>query len=175
MSSSASSSRALLWTRGLIFTILVPATVAVYLPRALDPGLRMRGGAAGLGWLLIVPGVLIYLACLLGFLAAGGTPAIYFTRPLRHLIGEEPAGLVSGGLYRYSRNPMYAGVILVIFGQAVLFGSASMALYGVLVFVIFHLVVVMVEEPHLRATRGSDYEGYCRSVPRWLGLPRRRP
>src|SRR2546427_10525595 len=43
------------------------------------------------------------------------TPAIFFSRRLRLLIGEEPGGLVSGGLYRFSRNPMYFGVLMVVF------------------------------------------------------------
>jgi protein-S-isoprenylcysteine O-methyltransferase Ste14 len=37
------------------------------------------------------------------------------------------------------------------------------------VFLFFHLVVRLVEEPHLRAMHGPAYEIYCRAVPRWLG------
>jgi protein-S-isoprenylcysteine O-methyltransferase Ste14 len=94
-------------------------------------------------------------------------------RPLRVLIGEEPARLVSTGLYRFSRNPMYVGVLLVVFGQAALFASSILVRYGCALFLCFHLVVVLLEEPHLRATRGSSYEQFCRTVPRWLG-PRRK-
>jgi protein-S-isoprenylcysteine O-methyltransferase Ste14 len=83
--------------------------------------------------------------------------------------------LVSGGPYRFSRNPMYLGVLLVVFGQAVLFASPRLAAYGCAVSLFFHLMVVFFEEPHLRAARGRSYALYCRSVPRWLGLPRRRP
>jgi len=122
----------------------------------------------------VAAGTLIYGLCLIRFLAAGGTPAIFFTRHLWLLIGEEPARLVSGGLYRFSRNPMYGGVLLVVFGQAALFASPRMAAYGCALFVFFHLIVVFVEEPHLRAARGLPYESYCREIPRWLGLPARR-
>lgn len=162
----------MLWVRGLVFTVLVPAVVGFFLPSAVDPRAQFRGGFWNAGWLMVAAGTLIYALCLFRFLAAGGTPAIFFTRPLRFLIGEEPAGLVSGGLYRFSRNPMYVGVLLVVFGQAVLFASPPLASYGCAVFIVFHLVVVLVEEPHLRATRGSPYELYCRTVPRWLGLPK---
>jgi protein-S-isoprenylcysteine O-methyltransferase Ste14 len=163
-----------LWIRGLVFTVLVPAVVGFFLPSAVAPGARRQGGIWELGWAPIMAGTLIYALCLIRFLAAGGTPAIFFARPLRFLIGEEPEGLVSGGLYRFSRNPMYLGVLLAVFGQAVLLASPALVAYGCAVFVFFHLVVVFAEEPHLRATRGRSYELYCRTVPRWLGLPGRR-
>jgi protein-S-isoprenylcysteine O-methyltransferase Ste14 len=164
----------MLWLRGLVFTLLVPGVVAFILPSAVDGGSRLRGGICEAGWLPVAAGALIYALCLIRFLTAGGTPAIFFTRHLRLLIGEEPAGLVSTGLYRFSRNPMYVGVLLVVFGQSVLFASPRLAAYACAVAVFFHLIVVFAEEPHLRATRGVSYEIYCRAVPRWLGLPGRR-
>ncbi len=163
----------MLWVRGIVFTVLVPTVVGFLLPSAIDPRKQFRGGISDAGWLLVAAGIVIYALCLIRFLAAGGTPAIYFARRLRLLIGEEPAGLVSGGLYRFSRNPMYLGVLLVVFGQAVLFASPLLAAYGCVAFLFFHLIVVFFEEPHLRATRGPSYDLYCHAVPRWLGLPRR--
>jgi len=67
----------LLWLRGLVFTALVPVVVAYFLPRWL--GFHPTVWFAG--WFLIVPGSLIYALCLIRFLAAGGTPAIFFTLP----------------------------------------------------------------------------------------------
>jgi protein-S-isoprenylcysteine O-methyltransferase Ste14 len=84
------------------------------------------------------------------------------------LIGEEPPALVDRGLYRVSRNPMYAGVLLVVLGQAILFASSDIALYGLALWCCFHLVVVLLEEPHLRLQQGPAYDEYCRQVPRWL-------
>jgi protein-S-isoprenylcysteine O-methyltransferase Ste14 len=155
----------LLWLRGLIFTALVPVVIAYFLPRWVG----YRPAVRPAGWFLIVPGILIYTLCLIRFLAAGGTPAIFFTRPLRFLIGETPAALVSEGLYRYSRNPMYLGVLLTIFGQG-LIG------YGLIVWICFHTVVVLLEEPQLRKQNGEPYDEYCRTVPRWiLRFPTSRP
>jgi protein-S-isoprenylcysteine O-methyltransferase Ste14 len=161
----------MLWLRGLLFTVLVPGAIGFLIPLAVDPRAHRRGGVLDAGALLIGAGTLIYALCLIRFLAAGGTPAIFFARHLRFLIGEEPAGLVSTGLYRYSRNPMYVGVLLVVFGQAILFASLLLAVYACAVLIFFYLIVVFVEEPHLRATRGGSYARYCRSVPRWLGVP----
>lgn len=160
------------WIRGVIFTVLVPGTVAVYVPLRMSERLTPRGGLGQVGWLLIGMGTLGYLWCFLQFLMSGGTPAIFFTRPVKFLLGEEPGRLVQEGLYRYSRNPMYVSVLLVIFGQALRFGSPQIAEYGLIVWLGFHIVVVLLEEPHLREQGGSSYEEYCRHVPRWIWFRR---
>ena len=157
------------WIRGIIFTVLVPGTIAVYVPLRMSELLTASGGLWDVGWLLISAGTLGYLWCFVRFLMSGGTPAIFFTRPVKFLLGEEPGRLVQEGLYRYSRNPMYVSVLLVIFGQALRFGSPQIAEYGLIVWLGFHIVVVLLEEPHLREERGPSYEEYCRHVPRWIG------
>ena len=160
------------WIRGLIFTVLVPGTIAVYLPARMSANLLAKGGWWEAGWFLIATGATGYTLCLMRFLVSGGTPAIFFTRPLRFLLGEEPRRLVEEGLYRLSRNPMYVSVLLVIFGQALRFGSWQIADYGLFMWLCFHLVVVLIEEPHLRERQGRSYEHYCRRVPRWvISLP----
>jgi protein-S-isoprenylcysteine O-methyltransferase Ste14 len=163
----------MLWFRGAIFTILVPAVVAGYVPWLLaNSTLSPRRFAAGywrIGWVLVVIGAAIYLRCLLSFLAAHGTPAIFFSRGLRAIWGEEPPSLVRSSLYRYSRNPMYLGVLTLILGEALVYKSLPVALYALGLFAFFHLLVVFVEEPHLRAREGQSYEDYRRRTPRWLG------
>lgn len=165
----------MLWLRGLIFTALGPTVVGFYVPHLLAGGHGLGGGLWQLGWLLVVPGTIVYGSCLIDFLLSGGTPAIFFTAPVRFVIGEEPRKLVRNGLYRFSRNPMYAGVVTAVFGQAALYASWPIAVYGAALCVLFHLVVVFLEEPHLRRTRGAVYEEYCREVPRWLGRRRSLP
>jgi len=160
------------WIRGLIFSVLVPGTIAVYVPLRMAARLTSPGGLWNAGWLLIAAGTIGYLTCFLWFLLSGGTPAIFLTRPVKFLIGEEPGRLVQAGLYRFSRNPMYVSVLLVIFGQALRFASWPIAEYGFFVGLGFHLVVIAFEEPHLREERGPSYDEYCRQVPRWAGLAR---
>ncbi len=166
----------LLWLQGLIFTVLVPGVVAFYVPQTLRNG-PAAGGWWSLGWILFALGALIYLRCLLDFLLAGGTPAIFFTRPIRAVLGAEPQQVVRSGLYRYSRNPMYLGVFVAIAGQAIVYRSRGIALYLLIAVVFFHCVVVFLEEPHLARARGPAYDDYRRRVPRWfripLGTPRR--
>lgn len=161
----------LLWLQGLVFTVLVPCVVAFYVPQTLRRG-PAPGGWWSLGWILFALGALIYLRCLVDFLRAGGTPAVFFTRPIAALIGEEPPRVVEKGLYRYSRNPMYVGVITAIAGQAIVYRSRNIGVYAAIAALTFHCVVVFLEEPHLARVRGPAYADYRRHVPRWLGFRR---
>ena len=161
----------MLWIRGLLFN-LGPLVLWGLIPYLLSGSRPLQPDFWRLGWVPLCLGVAIYLSCFLNFLAASGTPAPFFTRRMRGLIGEEPGGLVCAGLYRFTRNPMYVGMLLVIFGQALLFASSAIALYGLGAWLLVHIGVVRVEEPHLRAKHGQAFDEYCRRVPRWLGLPR---
>ena len=161
----------MVWLRGIIFTVLIPGVFFWWIPQQLRQGNPPAGGWWRAGGILLVGGAAGYVQCLLGFLLAGGTPALFFTRPIRFLLGEEPRKLVMRGLYRYSRNPMYISFVSVISAQAVIYRSLSIAIYAALAMIFFHLVVVFLEEPHLARVRGPDYLAYRDRVPRWFGRP----
>ena len=149
--------------RTLIFTILVPGTVAGIVPWLL---LRSSGEAAKLttsfwliGLLPLLVGVVLYFWCAGAFIFIGkGTPA-----PI-----DAPIFLVREGPYRWVRNPMYLAVLSTIIGEALLFHSLLLVSYALLVGVVVHLFVVFFEEPSLRRRFGESYEAYLRTVPRWL-------
>jgi protein-S-isoprenylcysteine O-methyltransferase Ste14 len=148
----------------LLFTILVPGTVAGWVPAWLRRGDAVHGALpawqAAAGVMVVVIGAALYLWCAWDFAMAGrGTP----------LPQDPPRALVAGGPYRWSRNPMYVGVVAVVIGQALGFGSRRDAVYGVVLWAAFHLRVVAVEEPVLRRSFGAAYEAYLARVPRWLG------
>lgn len=150
--------------QNLAFTVLVPGTVAGVVPAVLASGHQPAGGArAVLAALVFALGLAIYAWCVWDFASFGrGTPA-----PVK-----APERLVVRGLYRASRNPMYVGVVTVIAGWAIHFGTLALALYAALVALAFHLCVVLYEEPHLRRVFGAEYERYCERVGRWLPWPR---
>lgn len=152
----------LLLVKNLVFTVLVPGTVAVYVPVFMFPHSEISAvGLLGVPWLLI--GGCIYAWCLWDFASFGrGTPA-----PI-----DPPKHLVVRGLYRYCRNPMYVGVLCAIFGWSLLFRSLPLVIYGACTALVFHLFVLLYEEPHLRRVFGPSYEQYCSEVNRWL--PSRR-
>lgn len=154
----------LLWFKNFLFTVLVPGTVAVYVPLRIAAS---RFGSLAPHWgtyqiAALFPlsiGAGIYFWCLWEFAVRGrGTPA-----PI-----DAPKHLVARGLYEYVRNPMYIGVLLVIAGWAMFFQSWRVLVYGAAVGLFFHLFVVMIEEPLLRKKFGEAYVGYCRRVGRWV-------
>jgi protein-S-isoprenylcysteine O-methyltransferase Ste14 len=145
----------------IVFTIFVPGTVGVLGPWWIAGGFH-RPGAGLLAWLgiaLIAVGAAIYFRCAWEFAVRGlGTPA-----PI-----APTKFLVTTALHRHVRNPMYIGVALVIFGEAVLFRSLHIAEYGVAMLLTAHIFVVFYEEPTLRRQFGEEYENYRRNVPRWI-------
>jgi protein-S-isoprenylcysteine O-methyltransferase Ste14 len=161
------------WVRGIIFTILGPGLLLVYIPYRMAHGSFSADFMYLAGWLMTGIGAVVYLSCVQQFLLHGGTPAIFLTRPFRFLIGEEPGQLVRSGLYKYSRNPMYLGALLLVFGEAVLFGSCAVMYYGIALAILIHFIVVYLEEPHLKKKGGASYDQYLAKVPRWFGLPKR--
>jgi protein-S-isoprenylcysteine O-methyltransferase Ste14 len=155
--------------RTLIFTIFVPGSVAAgapYLLLSSDVELLSYGigNFRFTGVLPMALGALSYLWCAWNFAFVGkGTPA-----PI-----DPPKVLVSRGLYRVVRNPMYVGVGLILVGEAIVFESLTLLAYALFVWSMFHLFIVYYEEPTLRRKFGAAYEEYCKAVPRWM--PRRRP
>lgn len=149
----------------IIFTLLLPGTAIVYVPWLLlrawpspifDPG-PLRYLALPLGLL----GLAVYVRCAWDFGArGGGTPA-----PI-----DPPKALVAEGLYRYSRNPMYVGVLLMLLAECVWFGSLALVLWTLAIFSMFQAFILLYEEPTLRRSFGPAYERFCREVPRWLPL-----
>ena len=77
------------------------------------------------------------------------------------------------GPYRFVRNPMYVAVTALILGQALLFASWGVALYGVVIAAAFHIFVRSYEEPTLYRAYGEDYAAYCAATPRWIPRFRR--
>ncbi len=152
-----------LLVKNLIFTGLVPGTVAGLVPWHLVGDRAPAGNGAGiLALLFFGVGLAIYTWCVWDFASFGrGTPA-----PI-----DAPRHLVVRGLYRFSRNPMYLGVLAVIFGWAALFAHATVIVYAVFVFTAVHCFVVVYEEPHLSALFGDEYSAYRAGVARWLGRP----
>jgi protein-S-isoprenylcysteine O-methyltransferase Ste14 len=163
--------RARLVAQGIAFTILVPGTASWWMPHwILHVDWKVR---YPIGWALIAIGGAFYLICASQFLLRGdGTPNIHFARAFGFLIGREPRFLVSSSLYRYSRNPMYVGVLTTVLGEAILLGSRAFVVYSLAWCAWFQIVVLFIEEPHLRRTRGDSYLEYCRRTPRWFPLGR---
>lgn len=78
--------------------------------------------------------------------------------------------LVSGGLYRFSRNPAFFGQFILLLGTALAIPSLP-TLLAPLLFLWSATAQVRSEEVVLRQALGAEYDAYAASVPRWIGLP----
>jgi protein-S-isoprenylcysteine O-methyltransferase Ste14 len=115
------------------------------------------------GVLLIVGGLIPPVHAFVQFAKAGGTPIPI--APTRRLVVT--------GFNRYVRNPMYLGLLMVIVGQALLFGQVSLLLYAAAGWIVTASFVHWYEEPTLARQFGAEYEEYRHAVPAWW--PRLHP
>lgn len=81
--------------------------------------------------------------------------------------------LVSGGIFKFSRNPTFVGQFLLLIGVALAIPSLPTAV-APLLFIRLASTQVRSEETVLRGAIGPEYEAYMASVPRWIGLPRKK-
>ena len=145
----------------LVFTILVPGAFVIVLPVLLGTVSRSPNftgyGAAGLFLVLVGAGIYVWAA--MAFVREGrGTPSP----------NAPPLVFVVVGPYRYVRNPIYVGELIVVIGIAAIFGSALVLIYASGLFAVLHLFIVAYEEPGLRRRFGSAYDDYVMEVSRWL-------
>jgi protein-S-isoprenylcysteine O-methyltransferase Ste14 len=152
-----------LLARAVLAFLVLPGTVAFLIPWLLvEPGQSGQFVDAR-GLVPFVLGIVLLLWCVREFYVAGrGTLAPW--SPPRHL--------VASGLYRFSRNPMYIAVVLVLWGWVLGFRSRAMAVYALLVMLAFHLRVILGEEPWLARAHGEEWIRYKAQVPRWFGFHR---
>jgi protein-S-isoprenylcysteine O-methyltransferase Ste14 len=97
--------------------------------------------------------------------------AMLSTRGIGTLRGEEwfmPREFVATGPFRFVRNPMSLGGAVLMAGIALSHRSALGLGLAAVLFLVFHLVVVLMEEPGLEKRFGDSYTKYRRNVPRWL-------
>ncbi len=112
-----------------------------------------------LGMILILIGGSLYLYCFSLFHFLGkGTPV-----PI-----EPPKKLVIKGVYKYTRNPMYISLLIILLGYFLYFGHLSLFFYFLFIMIFFHLFVVFYEEPALKKKFRNSYIEYCKKTRRWL-------
>jgi protein-S-isoprenylcysteine O-methyltransferase Ste14 len=158
--------------RHLLAIAGLPFLVVVVVPSALlggagevrpaDQSWLRLGSLAGV--ILFVWGLAFFAWCVILFARAGrGTLAPW--DPTRRLVVAGP--------YRYVRNPMISGVMLMLLGEAAFWGSGAVGLWAASFLAINHLYFVLSEEAGLERRFGQEYRAYKAEVPRWI--PRLRP
>lgn len=139
--------------------LLLGAIVVSYLAGKVAPGLQITGT-----FLPIVGVVLI---------GAGVTMFVWTIQLFRkqkttiHPRGK-PASLITSGPFRFSRNPIYLGFLLISTGTAVLFANVLSFMGPVIFFFFISTLVIPFEEGMLTNVFGESYGTYSRKIRRWL-------
>ena len=76
--------------------------------------------------------------------------------------------LVSHGIYKISRNPVYLSFIIVAIGLGCIINSLAVVLSVIPSFAVLNWYTIPKEERYLRRKLGEEYKDYCRRVRRWL-------
>jgi protein-S-isoprenylcysteine O-methyltransferase Ste14 len=148
--------------RAAFAVLALPGVVAGFMPWWIQRGAERWPLALGplnwIGILLFLPALILFSWTVRDFFVKGrGTLAPW----------DPPQALMAEGVYGWSRNPMYVGVVGMIWGQGAWFQSGEVLLYGVVIAFIFHFRVLLGEEPWLAKTFPEPWAAYKAKVKRW--------
>ncbi len=148
-----------MFARALFAFLVLPGLAAVAAPPLISRIDPWRGQTCLPGLIVMCVGAFVLLWCVRDFYVSGkGTLAPW----------DPPKHLVIVGLYRWVRNPMYVGVLLLVVGWTLYLGSPLLVAYLILLALGFHLRVVLHEEPWLDTRFEHQWRNYRAAVPRWI-------
>lgn len=148
-----------LFARAVFAFLALPGIVAVLVPAGIVSAGWSGGPIHRIGVVVLAAGLVLLSWCVWAFYREGrGTLAPW----------DPPRHLVTTGPYRWSRNPMYVGVLLILTGWSITFGLAALWVYTVIVAIAVHVRVVVAEEPFLARTHAAEWPEYRRTVRRWF-------
>ena len=139
-----------------ILTYLAGATVEFC-----EPFLRWNGDASGIR----LTGAMLFA---IGATVAAWSLLIFHKSRTTTVPGRTSSKLVTWGPYRFSRNPMYVGLILAYLGEAGILKQIWPILLLPLTVAYVNWIVIPVEEARLTEAFGADYKDYQARVRRWI-------
>jgi protein-S-isoprenylcysteine O-methyltransferase Ste14 len=159
--------------RQLVSIAILPFTVTVLVPVWIGRANRIAFGAPrGAVEYALCAGGLAVLG--VGLALFGSSLFLFWTRGRGTLAPWDPPRVfVAEGPYRYARNPMISGVVLVLLAESMVLRSWPHAGWATAFLVINLIYIPLVEEPMLSDRFGASYAAYTRNVPRFI--PRLRP
>jgi protein-S-isoprenylcysteine O-methyltransferase Ste14 len=137
----------------VVFGLLLDGLFPAYVVSVLLP----RGEHRLAGFVLLVVAAGIAIPAMLAFRRSG-----------THVEPWKPAtALVTHGIFRFVRNPMYVALVVLVAGIAVFTASDWMLVMCIPLAFTLHVGVVKREERYLEAKFGEEYRRYCATVPRY--------
>jgi protein-S-isoprenylcysteine O-methyltransferase Ste14 len=148
-----------------LFSLILPVIVLILVPLEIEKKISISSISAFLvGIVFISTGIYIMSRTISGFIRIGkGTLAPW--SPTKKLI--------IAGMYRFVRNPMIIGVIIVLIGESIAILSFDILIWAAIFFIINNIYFQIYEEPDLLKKFGDEYWEYKKNVPRWI--PRLTP
>ena len=138
-----------------IATAAMMGLVARYLP--IGPTLAPPASYI-VGIVMIVAGIGVMLAGVAAF-GRAHTPLVPF---------DQATALVTSGIFRMTRNPMYLGMVITLLGMAFLVGDAGAFLLAAAFFLVIQYRFVRIEEVYMEQLFGGEYLDYKKRVRRWI-------
>lgn len=152
-------------TRDAVFTVVLLLAVALTKP-------VWPGGSERWDDVLDLAGLLVAASGQAVRVAVIGTVYIVRGGRNRRVYADD---LVTGGFFAHSRNPLYLGNLLVLFGLLAIWHAPVAWLVASPFFLVGYVAIVAAEESFLRGKFGTRFDEYCARVPRWVprlsGLP----
>jgi protein-S-isoprenylcysteine O-methyltransferase Ste14 len=111
------------------------------------------------------------LAIAAGGVCIGATAFLQFRKTnttVNPMTPEASSALVVAGIFRWTRNPMYLGMLVVLIAWALWLSNALAFIVLPLFVAYLNRFQILPEERALQARFGAEFERYCRSVRRWL-------
>jgi len=116
-------------------------------------------GVETAGLIIIWCGAIIAIWCTTQMLLFGkGTP----------LVTSAPQKIMNRNIYACVRHPMMWSLLIVVLGEALMYGQVILLAWFVAMSRIVHLIVIHYEEPQLDRRFGKSWQEYCQDVPRWF-------
>lgn len=144
--------------RNALFPVVLLTLLFAFRPVYVAGTARVDAAVDALGVLVALAGQLLRIAVIgYVYIIRGGKNARIYAEDL-----------VTGGFFSHSRNPLYLGNILVLFGLFIIHNNPWVYAIGVPFFVIGYAAIVAAEEAYLREKFGAAYDAYARDVPRWF-------
>jgi protein-S-isoprenylcysteine O-methyltransferase Ste14 len=158
-----------------LLSFILPFTVTIIVPSVIlwTSGDYLLEWSTCSIWVVIFAAAgMLLVACGLFFLS--WTIRLFMTIGKGTLAPWSPTQkLVVEGPYRFVRNPMISGVLMILLGEALIFSSFGLLIWFIAFFICNHIYFVLSEEPGLKKRFGDSYLEYKKNVPRWI--PRLKP
>ena len=116
---------------------------------------------------VLVPVGIVFIITGIGIIVLARREFAHFHQPTDP--GHPTSQVVMTGVFSISRNPLYLGSVILLFGVALIFNMLWAFVALVLSIILCHYVLIVPEEKYLAAKFGEGYQEYTKTVHRWLG------